>query len=111
MVKDPVCGQDIDREEAVRLARTFGPLRRFVSAHRKSLIHRERLFGLFFKKKNNRRSCGNVGIAQRFPRAVGRVENVGLVFQAFHGTSFPQLGPRQFALVAFLCFSAVRRKR
>jgi hypothetical protein len=31
-----------------------------------------------------------VGIAERFPRAVGRVENLGLVFQAFHGPAFPQ---------------------
>jgi hypothetical protein len=28
---------------------------------------------------------------QRFPRAVERVENLGLVFQAFHGPTFPQL--------------------
>jgi hypothetical protein len=28
---------------------------------------------------------------QRFPRAVERVENLGLVFQAFHGPAFPQL--------------------
>ena len=33
-------------------------------------------------------ACGNVGIAQRFPREVGRVENLGLGFQAFHGAHF-----------------------
>jgi hypothetical protein len=37
------------------------------------------------------RSCWNVGIATRFPRAVGRVENLILVFHAFHGPSFQQL--------------------
>ena len=39
----------------------------------------------------HRRGCGNVGIAERFPRAVGTEENLGLVFQAFHGPSFPRL--------------------
>ena len=52
-----------------------------------------------------------MGIAERFPRAVGRVENLGLVFQAFHGPSFPRLGCGQFVLAPFFCFSAVRRKR
>lgn len=28
---------------------------------------------------------------ERFPRAVGRVENLGLVFHSFHGPSFPRL--------------------
>lgn len=32
-----------------------------------------------------------MGIATRFPRAVGRVENLMLVFHAFHGSSFQQL--------------------
>jgi len=47
---------------------------------------------------------------QRFPRAVGRVENLLLVFQAFHGPAFPQLSA-QFVRAPFFCFSAVRRKR
>jgi len=47
---------------------------------------------------------------ERFPRAVGRVENLLLVFQAFHGPSFPRLSV-QCALAPFFCFSAVRRKR
>jgi hypothetical protein len=37
----------------------------------------------------NRRVCGNVGISRRLrdsQGAVERVENLGLVFQAFHGT-------------------------
>jgi hypothetical protein len=34
--------------------------------------------------KNSGQGCGNVGIAERFPRAVGRVENLILVFHAFH---------------------------
>jgi hypothetical protein len=33
---------------------------------------------------------------QRFPRAVGRVENLLLVFQAFHGPAFPQRSGRLF---------------
>ena len=37
------------------------------------------------------RSCWNVKIATRFPRAVGRVENLILVFHAFHRPSFQQL--------------------
>ena len=36
-----------------------------------------------------RRGCGNVGIAQRFPRAVGAEENLVLVFLGVHGPSFP----------------------
>src|SRR4051812_28716292 len=34
------------------------------------------------------RSCWNMEIATRFPRAVGRVENLILVFHAFHRPSF-----------------------
>jgi hypothetical protein len=37
------------------------------------------------------RSCGNVEIAQRFPRAVGAVGNCESVFHGFHGPAFPQL--------------------
>ncbi len=37
------------------------------------------------------RSGGNVGIAKRFPRMVGRAENLGLVFRAFHRSAFPRL--------------------
>jgi len=47
--------------------------------------------GLNFEHMHSRRSGGNVGIAERFPRAVGRVENLLLVFQAFHSSSFPAL--------------------
>jgi hypothetical protein len=39
------------------------------------------------------------------------VENLILVFQAFHGPSFPQLALRHWVLAPFFCFSAVRRKR
>jgi hypothetical protein len=52
-----------------------------------------------------------VAIAELFPRAVGRVENLGLVFQDFHGPAFPRLGSSQFVLTPFFCFSAFRRKR
>jgi len=45
---------------------------------------------LAFHFPSARRGCGNVGIARRFPRAVERVENLLLVFQAFHGPSFPK---------------------
>jgi len=45
--------------------------------------------GVGFPLSMARRGCGNVGIAQRFPRTVGRVENLLLVFQAFHGPSLP----------------------
>lgn len=31
-----------------------------------------------------RRSGGNVGIARRFPRVVGTVQNLGSVLQGFH---------------------------
>jgi hypothetical protein len=37
---------------------------------------------------------------QRFPRAVGRLENLPLVFQAFHGPSFPQLQVSSFWLLS-----------
>src|SRR5260370_41336889 len=37
-----------------------------------------------------RQGCGNVESAERFPRAGERVENLVLVFQAFHGPPFPQ---------------------
>jgi|KBSSwiStaDraftv2_1062776.scaffolds.fasta_scaffold74900_2 hypothetical protein len=47
---------------------------------------------------------------QRFPRAVGRVENRLLVFQAFHGPVI-STASGQFVLAPFFCFSAVRRKR
>src|SRR5450759_5270735 len=35
--------------------------------------------------------CGNPAVFAGFPRAVERVENLGLVFHAFHGPAFPQL--------------------
>src|ERR1035437_11111367 len=34
--------------------------------------------------------CGNPAGFAGFPRAVERVENLGLVFHAFHGPAFPQ---------------------
>jgi hypothetical protein len=37
------------------------------------------------------RSGGNVGIAERFPRTVGRAENLILVFRAFLRSAFPRL--------------------
>jgi hypothetical protein len=37
------------------------------------------------------RSGGNVGIAERFPRTVGRAENLVLVFRAFLRSAFPRL--------------------
>jgi len=39
------------------------------------------------------RSCWSVGIATRFPGAVGRVENLLLVFHAFHGRHFNSSSP------------------
>jgi hypothetical protein len=51
-----------------------------------------------------------VGIAQRFPKAVGRVQNLSLVFQAFHGPSFPRLSTVRLLRLLFLLFR-VRRKR
>jgi hypothetical protein len=46
-----------------------------------------------YKERTRRRSCGNVGIrcGCGFPRTVGRVENLLLVFQTFHRPSFPRL--------------------
>jgi hypothetical protein len=93
----------------LRLARVLGPFRRFNLAHPKLLIlRRGGLASPLYR--SSRRSGGNVGIAERFPRAVGRVENLGLVFQAFHGPSFPRLSG-QCVFAPFFCFSAVRRKR
>ena len=40
--------------------------------------------------ENRRRGCGNVGIAERFPRALGNEGNLLLVFLVFHRPSFPQ---------------------
>ena len=53
----------------------------------------------FGRGENRRRGCGNVGIAQRFPRALGNEGNLLLVFLVFHRASFPQPAP---------CFSARR---
>jgi hypothetical protein len=47
-----------------------------------------------------------VGIAERFPRAVGRVENLILVFQAFHRPVISTVGPR---LVRFGSLLLLRR--
>jgi hypothetical protein len=43
----------------------------------------------FLIYRNSGQGCGNVGIAERFPRAVGRVENLILVFHAFHRPVIP----------------------
>ena len=47
-----------------------------------------------------------MGIAQRFPRAVGRVENLILVFQAFHGPVISTVGLVCFGSLLFLRRSA-----
>ena len=62
----------------------FGPLRRFNLAHPKLLILWERLWGASPLYVGSRRAVEDVGIAKRFPRAVGRAENLKLVFRAFH---------------------------
>ncbi len=58
----------------VRLASSLGPFRRFDLAHPKLLILCVRQFCPHLYIRKSRRSGGNVGIAWRFPRAVGRVE-------------------------------------
>ena len=50
--------------------------------------------------------CGNPAGFAGFPRAVERVENLGLVFHAFHGPAFPQLSFRR----AVLLLSSVCRR-
>src|ERR1700674_2363070 len=50
-------------------------------------------FGFLFEKGHHRRRGGNVGIAQRFPRAGGNEGNLGLVFLVFHGPAFPRRSP------------------
>jgi hypothetical protein len=68
------------RASLVLLATILGPLRHFILAHPKLLILCGEVLGVTLYR-NSRRSCGNVGIAQRFPRAVERVENLLLVFR------------------------------
>src|ERR1700680_216671 len=51
---------------------------------------------VFFALGTNRRSCGNVGISpplRDFQGAVGRVENLILVFQAFHRSAISTVLP------------------
>jgi hypothetical protein len=47
---------------------------------------------------------------ERFPRAVGRVENLPFGFPGFPRTVI-STASAQFVLAPFFCFSAVRRKR
>ena len=51
---------------------------------------------------SRRRSRGNVGIPQRFPRSVGRVESRLLGFPSFHTPAFPWLGRAETALSSLL---------
>ena len=46
---------------------------------------------------------------QRFPREVGRVENLGLVFQTYTDRHFHSC--MCHGLAPFFCFAAVMRKR
>src|SRR5438270_13790761 len=61
---------------------------------------RSPFFGLVLKKGNSRRGGGNVEIAQRFPRAVGREGNLLSVFLPSHNPSFPR--PSWFSSCAAL---------
>jgi hypothetical protein len=70
-------------EALLRLASLFGPLRQFNLAHPKLLIFWDRLLGAS-PYICSRRAVGDVGIVNRFPRAVGRMENLLLGFRAFH---------------------------
>jgi hypothetical protein len=75
----------------VRLATDFGPLRRFIVAHPKLLILGEAVLASPLYIGIVVEAVGMWESRMRFPRAVGRVENLFLVFQAFHGPPFPRL--------------------
>ena len=75
-----------------------------------SLKGRGGVWGPFFgcEYRHRRRGCGNVGIAKRFPRAVGREEDLCLVILAFHRPAIPQ--PHFHALRLAGCSSANRMR-